>query len=404
MITKEQFLVRQPSMPEETATDAFYLETARALAAAARGIRAPYAEALLDRVALCLTGYYQDVIADAGLWRGFINECRRLYGFTIPFHEPGDNYIDYEINLADVRFLTWYALAMNDESLRYLYPHDAELLRLADRMFEVLEERYDDAPVPEDYNLAFELDMFDPEDADAILRLGNWLFLHSYLLTPAYALTLAGILADPGLTKDRAKLAKALELSMAEDTTGPLALYLREWTFLTVADRMPPKPRKKADEKEPHKYYQSFIKATGGRDIAYFATYDDLNRFLVEGLGWPRGERHLEVFAEDSDFVLMVNPEKGLLAARNVARCIANPDNPLYDKAYASTHAFGLLSERGLCPGDLLRRILNEEWLPDAAFPGSVESATSPETNRALVAENADFIARCYLQNFYRGD
>lgn len=389
-------MVRQPGQPEETATDAFYLKTARDLAEAARGIRAPFAEALLDRVALCLTGYYQDVIADGGLWRGFINECRRLYGYTVPFHEPGDNYIDYEINRADVRFLTWYALAMNDESLRFIYPHDSEVIRLADRMFDVLEERYDDAPVPEGYNLAFELDMFDPEDSEAILRLGNWLFLHSYLLTPAYSLTLAGILSDPELAKDRAKLAKALEASMAEDTTGPLALYLREWTFLTVADRMPPKPRKKAEPKEEHKYYQAFMKATDGRYIAYFATYEELNRFLIEGLGWAKGERHLDAFANHSDFVLMVNPEKGLLAARNVARCIADPRNPLYDKEYASANAFRLLSERGLCPGDLLRRILAEEWLPDAVFPDS--------NDKDLVAENADFIARCYLQNFYRGD
>lgn len=392
-------------MPETTPTDEFYLSVARELADAARKIRAPFAEPLLDRVALCLVGYYQDVIADAGLWRGFINECRRLYGFTVPFHEPGENYIDYEINRADVRFLTWYTLAMNDESLRFIYPHDPELLRLADKMFEVLELRYDDAPTPEGYNLAYELDMFDPEDHEQIMHLGNWLFLHSYLLTPAYALTLAELLADPELKSDpdRRKLSAKLELSMAQDVTGPLALNLREWTFLTVADRMPPKPRAKKEPKEPHKYYHAFLEATGGRDIAYLSTYDDLNRFLIEALGWPEGERHLELFANDSDFVLMVDEEKGLLAARNVAKCIADPANPLYDKDYARKNAFRLLSERALCPGDLLRRILANSWLPDAAFPVK-EEIEAEESNRELVAENADFIARCFLQNYYRGD
>lgn len=398
MITKEQFLVRQPQMPTVTPTDEFYLGIARKLTDEAKKKRVPFAEALLDRVSLCLTGYYQDVISDAGLWRGFINECRRLYGFTVPFHEPGENYIDYEINRSDVRFLTWYALAMNDESLRHIYPHDERVIALADCCFDVLESHYEDAPVPEGYNLAHELDMFDPEDNEQILHLGNWLFLHSYLLTPAYSLTLAEILSDPELAKDKDHklLGERLELSMMQDVTGPLALYLREWTFLTTADRMPPKPRKKAEEPEDHKYYSPFMQATGGKEIAYFATYDELNTFLIEGLGWTKGERHLEMIANDRDFVLMINRKKGLLVARNVAKCIADPDNKLYDKEFARKHAFDLLTERGLCPSDLLLHCLEKEWLPDAAFPGTED--------RELVAENADFIARCYLQNYYRGD
>ena len=401
MITKEQFLLRQPSFPETVPSDPFYYQTACDLLKAATEARTPFSEALLGRAALCLTGYYQDIVSDAGLWRGFINECRRLYDYTVPFFETGEDYVDYELNRADVTFLTWYALAMNDDRLRALSPLDGEVARLADIWYRILEERYDDAPMPEGYNMAHELEFHDPEDQQQIFRLGHWLFLHSYLLTPAYSMTLASILAEPelqGKEADHTLLASRLEQSMTQDPTGPLALYLPEWLYLTISDRMPPEPKKgaSATPAPPHKYYTLFTQATGGRDIAYFKTYDELNTFFIRALGWQEGERHLDQLSAASDFVLMVNREKGMLLARDVARCIADPANPLYDRTYASTHAFDLLTVRGLCPGDLLRRILAEGWLPDATFPDT--------QTQELVRRNADFIARCYLQLYYRGD
>ena len=92
----------------------------------------------------------------------------------------------------------------------------------------------------------------------------------------------------------------------------------------------------------------------------------------------------------------MVDPKKGMLLARNIAKCIASPHNQLYDKEYALRHAMDLLTERGCCPGDLLRYVCNKGWLPDALFPGTDDSD--------LVKHNWDFIARCYLQQYYRGD
>ncbi|MDE6254840.1 MAG: DUF3843 family protein, partial [Muribaculaceae bacterium] len=136
--------------------------------------------------------------------------------------------------------------------------------------------------------------------------------------------------------------------------------------------------------------------ATGGKTVEFFDTYEALNKFFIEKLGWEAGEEHLPMMKGERDFVLMVNKYKGMLAARNVARCIASPENPYYDKDYAEKHAFDLLTVRGLCPGDLLRMIFENDWLPDARFPETEDTK--------LVKENRDFIARCYLQQFYVGD
>lgn len=400
MISRDQFLLRQPAMPEETETDKYYFNLCNRLADIARdkGLFPSYPEKVVERAALTLIGYYQDVICDAGIWRSFISECRRLYGFTVPFYsQEGEEYMDYELNKADVRFMVWYALSMNYENRRVCYPFDKEIKAGADVWYEELEKVYEESPLPVDYRLAKELEIHAEEDREAIMKLANWLFLHCYLMTPSYALTLTEMTSEYNLaTEDGVlELQKRLDASMWQDPTGPLALYLGEWLHLIIEQKPAPTPKNREPETE-HKYYTAFTNFTGGKTLQFFSTYEDLNRFFIEALGWAEGERHLEQVKDDRDFVLMVDAKKGMLLARNVAKCIACPDNQLYDKEYAKTHAMEILTERGCCPGDLLRLVCENGWLPDAVFPGT--------DDKELVQKNWDFISRCYLQQYYRGD
>lgn len=394
----DQFILRQPGAPQETSTDRYYLDLANRLVAEAkeRGLFASYPEKVVERTALAVTGYYQDVICDAGVWRSFINECRRLYGRTLPFFETGDNYVDYEFNAADVRFMCWYALSMNYEDLRVSDPLSGEIEKGAAHWASIMEEVYDESPMPEDYRICHELEMHAKEDQQDLYRLANWLFMHCYLMTPAFALTLSEIASGIDFKKPDAthELQEKLAKSMSEDPTGPLALYTGEWLYLIVDGKLP--SEKRPDEKEPHKFYKAVTEYTGGKTLVFLATYGELNEFFIKALGWEAGEEHLPMMKKDRDFVVMVDRGKGMLVARNIARCIAAPDNVLYDKDYASSHAIDLLTVRGVCPGDLLRKVCREGWLPDAVFPGS--------ESHGLVADNWDFIARCYLQQYYRGD
>lgn len=401
-ITREQFLLRQPSFPETEPSDEYYWNLANTLLhkALATDIVSLYPETVIARAALGVTGYFQDVVADAGVWRSFINENVRLYGKKVPFFQIPEDYVDYELNFVDIRFLCWYLLSMNYEHRRVVSPLDPCFNSLAQLWVAELDAIYDSAPVPDGYKIARELEVDCAEDSQAVLQLGNWLFMHSYLLTPAYAITLSEILEEPGM-KDPDKigeLQERLERSMAEDPTGPLALYLREWLYLIIENKTLPVAMVSPSPSEPHKYYQAFTKATGGKTIGYFRNYDSLNRFFIESLGWAEGEEHLPQMKNGHDFVLLVNHDKGMLLARNVAKCIADPENPLYDKAYASHHAIDLLTVRGLCPADLLHYICERGWLCDAAFPdGNIDT-------HDLVKDNYDFIARCFLQQYYRGD
>lgn len=395
----QQFLVRQPAAPDETSTDKYYLDLANRLAetAASEGLFPSYPEKVIERTAMAVIGYYQDVICDAGIWRSFISECRRRYGLTVPFYdEGGEDYMDYELNRIDVRFMVWYGLSMNFEDRRVWNPLDPEIVDGADAWWRILDEVYDEAPMPVDYRMTHELEMHAEEDSEAIMKLGNWLFMHCYLMTPAYAMTLAEIASQIDLSKEEnfQQLQKRLEMSMSEDPTGPLALFLREWLYLIVEGKLP--RIKKPKETPEHKYYTAFTRATGGEVIKFFHTYEEMNAFFIDALGWAPGEEHLPQMKGSHDYILMVNREKGMLAARDIARCIAAPGNDIYDKEWAKVHAIELLTERGCCPGDLLQYVCRNGWLPDAAFPGTDDTK--------LVADNWDFIGRCYLQQYYRGD
>lgn len=397
MITLNDFLLRQPSFPDQTETDAFYLDLANRLMSgqAQLSFARDMPDGLLQRMALTLTDYLQDVVSDAGLWRSFVDANRLLYGYSVPFHPIPEEYVDYELNREDVRFLVWYVTAMLWEDRRFIYPRDEALIEFADACFELLESVYDDAPVPEAFNISLGLEFGDPDDHKAIYRLGNWLFLHSYLLTPAYSLSLRDIMmsVDPKDPDAMKVVNDRLDEAMMNDTTGPLALFTPEWVYLML-ERKLPKESKPAEQPKTHPYYEKFVTYTGGETIRFFKTYDEMNRFFIDALGWAEGEEHLSQARGADDYVLMVNEHKGMLMARNVAKCIAAPQNPMYDKAYAAKHAFSMLAERGACPGDLMRRCLAENWLPDARFPGTDDTE--------LVAENADFIARCFLQIYYR--
>lgn len=397
MLKFESFLLGQPCCPEETSTDRFYYDlTLRLIKVAREDARFNSVhEILLERAALCLIGYYQDMIADAGLWHGFTDECRRLYGVPVPFFSSSDGYIDYELNREDVGFVVWYAIAMYSDD-RCVYPFREDIVALSDLWFNILEETYEDVPVPVGYHLAHELDVYAEEDQEMILRLGSWLFLHSWLLRPAFALTANEIVSEMVAEGQKdGEIADAIQDAVKHQPTGPLAFFLSEWVHLTINHRLPIR-REKMEERETHPSFTRLTKATGGEPVKFIKGYEALNEFLIEHLGWEPGEEHLSQLKGCPDFALMANPQKGLLVAPDVCRCIKAPSNPYYEYEYAKAHAIELLTVRGACPHDLLAYICERGWLPDASFPGS--------DDYGLVARFHDFISRCYLQLYYRGD
>lgn len=398
-ISVEEFRLRQPGFPVEVPTDKVYLKVANDICniIADSQFGATLHDGLKKRVALTIADYLQDIIDDAGLWRAFIDTNRRLYGFSVPFHEKGEEYVDYELNKEDIRFLVWYSVAMLDENKRMLNPHQTNLLECADNIYNYIEGKYEELPWPKGFKLIHELDITDSEKHDEVMHFGQWLFLHSYLLTPAFALTLHEIMSGIDFKNEDAhtEFNQRLENAITEEPTGPLALFTPEWVSLILKGSMPKEvDDKNVNSSDVHPYYTKFTNATGGKEIRWFGSYEEMNDFFISALGWEANHEHLSQAKGAHDYVLMVNKRKGMLMARDVARCIAAPDNSYYNESFARRHAIELLTVRGRCPADLLRVAITNHWIKDASFPQSGDCE--------LVNKNADFIARCFLQKYYR--
>lgn len=398
-VSMEQFLLRQPDFRREHSVEKYYLDLTNYLIETVRerNLLEKWPSKVVLHALLGVTGYFQDILVDGGIWRSFIYMNRKLYDRPLPFFKVNENYIDYELNKEDIRFILWYSLAMNYENKRISNPLAEDISVAADIIWNILEARYESAPAPECWTVARHLDIKDPNEAKQIYSFSNWLFIFSYLMSPAYSLTLHEIMQKPEMqTADITSIEDRIEQSMMEDPTGPLALYLREWLFLIVEGKLPKNMPEEEEINDDHPYWKVFKDYTKGDRIIFFGSYKELNNFFIDYLGWKQGEDHLPQLKGGRDFVLLVDRKKGMLLAKDICRCIKYPSNPYYDKEYARNNAMSLLTERGRCPADLLHFINAHHALPDAHFENS-------EDNK-VVADNFDFIARCYLQLYYRGD
>lgn len=426
-INIKQFLYTQPGPREENATDRIYLGICNKLLRIweESGLLSEAPEELKHAVIIGLIGYYQDVMCDTGLWRSFTDECKRLYGHKVPFHTSEENYVDYELNRCDIEFVVWYQLAFNSMQFRFRYPLDPEIIELSELFFVSLESEYEVMVNPEGYREFFDVELNNPDESEKLYTFIHWLYWRSWLLFPPFQLSFAQIYPEMielrNSAKDaedaRKKIEQFQHQIMATMPTGPLAYYLREWLSLIIEGKHPKeRPRKyvgvDGNETEgltEHPFYTSFMKANNGVPIRFIRSYNELNSFFIEGMGWEKDQEHLSSMKGHSDFVLMVTPHSGLMVAKNIAKCVKSPYNSLYDHEYARIHSFDLLSQRAVCPGDMLRYFISNGWLPDTAFPEypSLRGASllpDEEKRRLTAVENQDFISRVYLQEYYRGD
>lgn len=339
------------------------------------------------RLCLYLAAYLEDQISGLGLWKAFITEHTSFYGTALPFYTLSADYVPDEVNVEDVCFLIWNTWQKDLSEHNYINPSEEVILQQANCFINILNTAYEEAPENELLQNFFR--SFDSlEEADKKL---TWLFGHTYLTEPSMLPYIERV--EGG---DRFII-----------PTGPLALFLFEWidalggdeVWKTVEGLYFEQPELSEDMKQKNReLYELFTAATGGESIVFLDGYEQLHKFLVEGLKWKDDEQHtLPQMKSFSNFILMVNRDKGILLAKDICEYLAAPQNSLYDKEQAADKAFHLLTHETMCPPDLLVRSIQEGWLPDLRFP--VGDSTGD-----LAVRNADFIARHSLLYYYRGD
>ena len=122
-----------PNPNEEQTTDDYYLTLANYLGKLwhQTGLLPELDDEIRKRVVLDAVAYFQDVVADAGIWRSFVKMCRHLYNRPVPFYDEPDDYCDAELNLIDIQFVIWYSLESRLGFQGLVSPLDTHILRLA---------------------------------------------------------------------------------------------------------------------------------------------------------------------------------------------------------------------------------------------------------------------------------
>lgn len=397
-ITIDDLRRRLPDPDAEAASDDYYLTLAQYVDKLWGSMRVfpELEESMRKRTVLDLVAYYQDIVADAGIWRSFSAMCRRLYGRPVPFYDEPDDYVDAELNLIDVQFVVWYSLESQLGFMGLVSPADSDLLRLARQVHRLFDFLYEDAPAAEAFKPLQELDLDDRDQVRSIFKTAGWLFWNSYFLRPvskhAYE---PDIDEAEELTVEETLTDERRLRTTFEQPTGPLALLVDEWLHLIV-DGKPPRQTKQQPVPD-HKYYRAMRKATGGEPIAFCATYEELEEFAADKLGWGRNpDGHFPQMKPFGNFVLLADQRKGLLVARDVAQYVAHPANKAYDPTAAAAGAHRIVMEPAACPIDLAKYLFTNNLVPDARYPAGGD--------RKLLHDNWDFLARMYLRNHYRGD
>ena len=246
-ITVKDFMERQPNNPTVAVTDQFYLWIALRLAKL--WDESPWLRGLDDAVrgdvVLAVTGYYQDVVADGGIWRSFTRVHSERHGSPVPHYGRSEDYVDYELNLDDVRYVIWWTIT-GERGGEALDPQNDGLKALATAFHMLLDEEYEQAPVPQQFCIASEVELTNPADAQRIYDYAYWLYWRSFLLRPSSQAVMErampeahAIIARVGEVDARPLLYDLNERLMSTEPAGPIPLTTAQWLHLILDDKLP---------------------------------------------------------------------------------------------------------------------------------------------------------------------
>jgi len=114
-------------------------------------------------MAICLTQWFVDVVAEGGIWRAFTDECKRRYG-RLPFYDVAESdHHPGRVNEADVRFMLWNSLQQYNvgeyKMVSMVNPANDYIVEAAAEIYALFCREFDKAP----RNTAWH-DIFQPKE------------------------------------------------------------------------------------------------------------------------------------------------------------------------------------------------------------------------------------------------
>ncbi len=141
----------------------------------------------LNTLSCFLVSYLEDIASGVNIWGVFVKCHTELYQKPLPFYNDEEYYTD-EINVQDVRFLIWYFFN-TIQDLNFISPNEDYIAELAQIVYDVLDEAWDDAPVNTDLKPYYTIAENETDYFNARKLIFSVLF-NSYLFYPDTAIEL----------------------------------------------------------------------------------------------------------------------------------------------------------------------------------------------------------------------
>lgn len=192
--------------------------------------------AFIKDVAVQLTLYFEDRVADTGIFKAFTSKIKEMYGKVLPFFDIDEQeYYDDEPNLEDVRLIIWYVRICHLEN-KFANPENPGIDLIAHATFDVMQEHFETISINEELKDFFTRCAF-MSDFFLMRNVLSWISMNCYLTSNPNAtedlLQAAIEFGEDTIPADKAFYGQEC-LYPFTNTCGILALPATEWLSLIL--------------------------------------------------------------------------------------------------------------------------------------------------------------------------
>lgn len=182
-----------------------------------------------------LTCYFEDIVADMGVWHSFSDLCMKLYGYPVPMYHADEEYYPDEPSLDAVRYLVWDVA--NELFPDRIFETDRLLQEMGLEAYYQLSDAFEQAPINEDAKKVMD-DMlhYAAGGFNELRNVLDWVLAGCYITSGTW---LNKLLAEKAREINSVSFFDGMSPSMKQyfavtnikfyDRVGPLALKSYEW-------------------------------------------------------------------------------------------------------------------------------------------------------------------------------
>ncbi len=130
--------------------------------------------------AIMLTNYFEDIVADSGVWHSFSQLCQEMYGHPVPLFHDEEEYFPDEPSRDAVKFIIWTVFGELTEDIICPDSHILDIMTAA--AFAILDAAFEEAPVNLQLKESIETMLKDAAGGFYQMRSAlGWIFMKAYL-------------------------------------------------------------------------------------------------------------------------------------------------------------------------------------------------------------------------------